>query len=85
MSWRDSLDRLEDRAKPLITGCSFILQTFSSPLYPSVRERLFLTETWVCCLGGGLQVVCFYIGCEQKVCIENILLSEELFHISGTG
>lgn len=42
-------------------------------------------ETWVCCLGGGLQVVCFYIGCEQKVCIENILPLEELFHISGTG
>lgn len=30
-------------------------------------------------------MVCFYLGCEQKVCVENVLPSEELFHISGTG
>ena len=63
----------------------FIQCTDFSRCSVSSERWLIFAKTWVWYLGVVLQVVCFYIGHEQKLCITNILPNEELFRISGTA
>lgn len=67
MSWRESLDRLWRESQAIDSGCSFILQTFSAPLYPGVRERLFFKwKLGFAVLVVGCKWFVFTLGVSRK-------------------